>query len=98
MTSRASHEWLSEVFVWGHSPSELYISLLVQHQVQDTLVLLPVGALYHRTPNTIELARCFSTILAEGRETGKQSGPFIPWLKLRGFLAHVLQHDQLPSA
>jgi hypothetical protein len=31
-----------------------------------------------------------TTILAQGRETGKARGPFIPWLKPRGFLADFL--------
>jgi hypothetical protein len=38
-------------------------------------------------PNTIPLARCSSSIRAQGRETGTGRGPFLPRLKPRGFLA-----------
>jgi hypothetical protein len=58
--------------------------------VPTTLVLLPKGAIYLGTPKYDSVGKVqdvLPSMLAQGRETGKRRGPFIPWLKPRGFLA-----------
>src|SRR5258707_3967790 len=50
VTTAASPVGCEEVFVWGRSPGELYVSPARQHHVQETLLLLPVGPLHHGTP------------------------------------------------
>src|SRR5260221_10999021 len=44
-----------EVFVWGRSPGELYVSPARQHHVQETLLLLPRGT---ASPTNAQI--CFS--------------------------------------
>jgi hypothetical protein len=76
-----------EVFVWGRSPGELYISPAMQHHVQETVMLLPVGPLYHGTPKHDSVGKVlenYSHLCARNRQVRT---PFIPWLKPRGFLA-----------
>src|SRR5260221_13364181 len=43
VTTAASPVGCEEVFVWGQSPGELYVSPARQHHVQETLLLLPRG-------------------------------------------------------
>src|SRR5260370_37092721 len=50
VTTAASPVGCEEVFVWGQSPGEWYVSPARQQHVHATVMLLPVGPLHHGTP------------------------------------------------
>src|SRR5260221_6493888 len=90
VTTAASRLGGEEVFVWGQSPGEVYVSPARQQHVQATVMLFPVGRMYHGTPKQDAVGKVLqnhSHLCARNRHV---STPFIPWLKPRGFLAERL--------
>src|SRR5258708_20117421 len=51
VTTAASPLGCEEVFVWGQSPGELYVSPARQQHVHATVMLFPLGPLHHAPPN-----------------------------------------------
>src|SRR5258708_2739799 len=50
VTTAASPLGCEEVFVWGQSPGEWYVSPARQQHVHATVMLFPVRPLHHGTP------------------------------------------------
>ena len=90
VTTAASPCGCEEVFVWGRSPGEWYVSPPRQHHVHGTVMLFPVGPLDHGTPKHDGVGKVLQNSSHLCARTRHGRTPFIPWLKPRGFLAERL--------
>jgi hypothetical protein len=87
-----------DVFVRGRTPTELCISVTWSTTSKYARAFTRGSDLPRNAGNTMQLARCYGSILTQEKERGNESWPCIPWLQPRGFVAQICNGHIHPFA